>query len=127
MGFDPSKKCEHHLGAKGHTLEECFHLRDHVQDLIDNKLIQFNNVATSNIITHPLAPHKEGNVNAIITMEERVSDFSSSSFPWKAMLRALVQESHLDLKGVGTLGFDWGICSFCDSKDSHALFDCGVL
>ena len=22
-GFVPSKKCEHHFGAKGHTLEEC--------------------------------------------------------------------------------------------------------
>ena len=43
------------------------------------------------------------------------------------MLQALVQESHLDLKGIGTLGFDWGICSFCDSKDSHALFDCKML
>ena len=21
--FDPSKKCEHHFGADGHTLEEC--------------------------------------------------------------------------------------------------------
>ena len=39
------------------------------------------------------------------------------------MLQALVQESHLDLKGVGTPRFDWGICSFCDSEDSHVLFD----
>ena len=43
------------------------------------------------------------------------------------MLLALVQESHLDLKGMGTLGFDWGIYTFCDSEDSHALFDCKVL
>ena len=60
-------------------------------------------------------------------VEERVPDFSLPSFPWKAMLRALVQESHLDLKGIGTPGFDWGICIFCDSEDSHALFDCKVL
>jgi len=38
-GFNPSKKCEHHFRAEGHTLEECYHLRDCVQDLIDNKLI----------------------------------------------------------------------------------------
>ena len=43
------------------------------------------------------------------------------------MLRALVQESHLDLKDIGTPGCDWGICSFCDSEDRHALFDCKVL
>ncbi|KAK9988704.1 hypothetical protein SO802_028943 [Lithocarpus litseifolius] len=44
-----------------------------------------------NIITNPLTPHQEGNVNAIITVEERVPDFSSPSFPWKAMLRALIE------------------------------------
>ena len=43
------------------------------------------------------------------------------------MLQALVQESHLDLKSMGTPRFDWGIYSFCDSEDSHALFDCNVL
>ena len=125
--FDPSKKCEHYFGVEGHTLEECYHLRDRVQDLIDNKLIQFDNAVASNIITNPLCPYQEGNVSAIITVEERVLDFSSPSFPWKAMLRALVQESHLDLMGIGTLGFDWKGCSFCDSEDRHALFDCKVL
>ena len=50
-GFDPSKKCEHHFGAEGHTLEECFQLRDCVKDLLDNKLIQFNNATALNIIT----------------------------------------------------------------------------
>ncbi|KAK9997865.1 hypothetical protein SO802_017468 [Lithocarpus litseifolius] len=97
-GFDPSKKGEHHFGVEGHTLEECYHLRDRVQDFIDNKLIQFDNAATPNIITNPLPPYQERNVNAIITVEERVLDFSSSSFPWKAMLRALVQENHLNLR-----------------------------
>ena len=47
--------------------------------------------------------------------------------PWKAMLRALVQESHLDLKGIETPGFVWVICLFCDSEDKHDLFDCKVL
>ena len=108
-GFNPFKKCKHHFGTEGHTLEECYHLRDRVQDLIDNKLIQFDNAIAPNIFTNPFSPCQEGNVNAIITVEERVLDFSSPSFPWKAMLRALVQESHLDLKGMGTLGFDWGI------------------
>ena len=85
-GFNPSKKCEYHFGAEGHTLEECYHLKDCLQDLIDNKLIQFDNATAPNIIINPLPPREEGNVNAIITMEERVPDFSSLSFPWKAML-----------------------------------------
>ena len=84
--FDPSKKCKHHFGAEGHTLEECHHLRDHVQDLINNKLIQFNNAVAPNIINNPLPPYQEGNVNANVIVKERVLDFSSPSFPWKAML-----------------------------------------
>ena len=55
--FDPSKKCEHHFRAKGHTLEECYHLKDRIQDLIDNKLIQFDNATTPNIIINPLTPY----------------------------------------------------------------------
>ena len=67
--FDPSKKCEHHFWAERHTLEECYHLRDYVLDLIDNKLIQFNNVAVLNIIINPMPSHQERNMNAIIIVE----------------------------------------------------------
>lgn len=86
LDFDPSKKCEHHFGAERHTLEECWQLRNRIQDLINNKLIQFDNKARSNVITNPQPPHPEGNVNAISTVEERIPDFSSPSFSWKATL-----------------------------------------
>ncbi|KAL0001390.1 hypothetical protein SO802_015171 [Lithocarpus litseifolius] len=58
------------------------------QDLIDNTV-------GPNVITNPLPPHQERNMNAISTMKERVLDFSSPSFPWKAMLQALAQETPL--------------------------------
>ena len=115
--FNLSKKSEHHFGAEGNNLEECYQLRDRIQDLIDNKLIQFNNAVALNIITKRLPPY----------LEERVPDFSLPSFPWKTLFQALVQESHLDLEGIGTPEFDWGIYSFCDCRDKHALFDCKVL
>ena len=86
LDLDLSKKCGYHFRAKGHTLEECTQLRSQIQDLINNKLIQFNNTDGLNVITNLLPPHQEGNVNAISTMEERIPDFSSPSFPWKAML-----------------------------------------
>ena len=28
---------------------------------------------------------------------------------------------------MGTLGFDWGIYSFCDNEDYHVLFECKML
>ena len=39
LSFDPSKKCEHDFMVKGHTSEECVHLKHQIQDLIDNKLV----------------------------------------------------------------------------------------
>ena len=102
-------------------------MRYQIQDLIDNKLIQFNNTAGPNVITNPLPPHLEGNVNTISIVEERIPDFSSPSFPWKAMLWALAQESHIVLENIKTPGFDWESYSFYDSEDRHTLFDCGVL
>ena len=69
LDFDPSKKCEHHFGVEGNTLKECVHLRHWIRDLIDNKLIQFDNTVVPNVITNPLPLHLEGNVNAISTIE----------------------------------------------------------
>ena len=107
-GFDPSKKCEHHFGAEGHTE-------------------QFDNTTRPNVITNPLPPHPKGNMNAISTVEEMILDFSSPSFPWKAILWALAQESHIVLENIGAPSFNWEACSFCDNRDRHALFDCTVL
>ena len=86
--FNSSKKCWHHFRPERHTLEECAQLRYQIQDLIDNKLIQFDNMVGSNVITNPLPPYPKGNVNAISIVEERILDFSSPSFLWKAMLWA---------------------------------------
>ena len=71
-------------GTEGHTLEECTNLRNQIQDLIDNKLVQFNNAAKPNVITNLL--------------------------PSKAMLWALAQESQIILKNIRAPGFDWEAC-----------------
>ena len=76
-----------------------------------------------NVITNPLPSHQERNLNAISIVEERILDFSSLSFPWKAMLWALAQESHIVVKNIRAPSFDWGAYSFCDNRDRYALFD----
>ena len=60
-------------------------------------------------------------MSAISTVEERILDFLSPSFPWKAMLWALAQESHFVLEDKGGVSFDWEVCSFYDSEDKHTL------
>ena len=90
-------------------------------------VIQFDTTAEPNVITNPLPTHSVGNVNAISTVEERIPNFSSPSFSWKTVLRALAQKSHIVLENIGAPRFDWEICSFYDSGDRHTLFDCKVL
>ena len=67
----------------------CAFLRHRILDLIENKLIQFDNMIGLNNITNPLPPNLEGNMNPISIEEERIPDFSSPSFPWESMLQAI--------------------------------------
>ncbi|KAK9996763.1 hypothetical protein SO802_021449 [Lithocarpus litseifolius] len=65
-------------------------------------------MARPNVITNPLPPHSEGNINVISSMEERIPNFSSPLFPWKAMLWALAQESHIVLENITKQPVDSG-------------------
>ena len=104
-GFDPSKKCEHHFRAERRTLEECVHLRHQIQDFINNKLIQFDNMAGPNALSFASSSRRE--CECYLYSGRKDSRFSHPfhSF-WKAMLWALAQESHIILENIGTLGFD---------------------
>ena len=109
LDFNPSKKCKQHFGAEGYTLEECVQLRYWIQDLINNKLIQFGNKVGLNVIPNPLPPHPDGNMNAITIVAGGILDFSPPpppTFLWKAMLRALAKESHIVQENIGALSFD---------------------
>ncbi|KAK2421636.1 hypothetical protein QL285_032245 [Trifolium repens] len=39
--FDPKAKCEFHLGAEGHTIDNCKAFKRKVQELVDQKLLTF--------------------------------------------------------------------------------------
>ncbi|KAK2396956.1 hypothetical protein QL285_058583 [Trifolium repens] len=39
--YDPKAKCEFHLGAEGHTVDDCIAFKYKVQELIDQKLLTF--------------------------------------------------------------------------------------
>jgi len=40
-GFDPNAKCDYHLGAIGHSTENCTSLKFKVQSLINDKCLTF--------------------------------------------------------------------------------------
>ncbi|XP_070048473.1 uncharacterized protein [Nicotiana tomentosiformis] len=67
--INPNKICAYHSGMKGHTIDECRTLKDRIQTLIDNKVIQAEEVAP-NICNNPLPYHRGKGVNVIETDEE---------------------------------------------------------
>ncbi|XP_070008134.1 uncharacterized protein [Nicotiana sylvestris] len=65
----PSLDEEQMNNMKGHTTDECRTLKDNIQTLIDNKVIQANKVAP-NVRNNPLPNHRGGRVHVIETNEE---------------------------------------------------------
>ncbi|XP_031402594.1 uncharacterized protein LOC116212163 [Punica granatum] len=61
--FDPSiqdqfKRCEYHQGGPGHTLDNCWRLRDEIQKRIDSNRLTFNAVKPPNVQDNPLPDHR---------------------------------------------------------------------
>lgn len=57
-GYDANARCEYHMGAPGHTVENCKALKHKVQDLIECKAISFTTVSP-NVATNPMPAHAE--------------------------------------------------------------------
>ncbi|XP_031402658.1 uncharacterized protein LOC116212231 [Punica granatum] len=62
LDFDPtiqdqSRRCEYHQGAPGHTTDNCWKLRERIQQLIDDKQLTFNAVKPPNVQSNPLPDH----------------------------------------------------------------------
>ncbi|XP_070014026.1 uncharacterized protein [Nicotiana sylvestris] len=66
---NPNKTCAYHSGMKGHTIDECRTLKDKIQMLIDNKVIQAKEAAP-NVRKNPLPDYRGKGVNVIETDEE---------------------------------------------------------
>ena len=62
--YNPNAKCAYHSNNPGHEADQCLALKNKIQDLIDNKKIEFDPPATPNVITAPMSNHGKG-VNAI--------------------------------------------------------------
>ncbi|KAL3748721.1 hypothetical protein ACJRO7_009890 [Eucalyptus globulus] len=61
--YDPSKKCDYHMGEVGHSTDECLTLKHKIQNLLDTKAFSFR-TTQPNVKKNPLPEH-QGNVNAI--------------------------------------------------------------
>ncbi|XP_050901997.1 uncharacterized protein LOC127109180 [Lathyrus oleraceus] len=63
-GYDANAHCEFHIGAPGHTLENCFTFQNQVHDLIEEKVVSFT-PRRQNVNTNHMPTHKDASVSAI--------------------------------------------------------------
>ena len=73
--YNPNARYAYHSDSPGHSTDDCWALRNKVQDLIDAKEIQFEALERPNVVTAPMPQH---GVNA---MEE-----DRYVAPWKRLL-----------------------------------------
>ena len=55
--YNPNARCAYHSESPGHNTDDCWSLKNKVQDLIDAKEIEFEAPETPNVITAPLPKH----------------------------------------------------------------------
>ncbi|XP_058775769.1 uncharacterized protein LOC131650045 [Vicia villosa] len=78
--YNANARCAFHSGAAGHDTERCIALKNKVQDLLDQKVIQFT--PAPNIVNNPMPTHEGSGVKAIENEEiSVVSDVSCLTFP----------------------------------------------
>ncbi|XP_058763153.1 uncharacterized protein LOC131636556 [Vicia villosa] len=79
--YNTNARCAFHSGAVGHDTKKCIALKNKVQDLLDQKVIQFT--PTPNIVNNPMPSHDGGSgLNAIESEEISViSDVGCLTFP----------------------------------------------
>ena len=76
--YNPNAKYAYHSDSPRPDTNDCWSLKNKIQDLIDNKTIEFDPPPTPNIITAPMPNHGKG-VNAIedIAFVSSVNDLTT--------------------------------------------------
>ena len=55
--YNPNARCAYHSDSPGHTTDDCWSLKNKIQDMIDAGEIQFKVPKTPHVITAPLPKH----------------------------------------------------------------------
>ncbi|XP_050919781.1 uncharacterized protein LOC127137354 [Lathyrus oleraceus] len=105
---NPNASCAYHAGHVGHSTEDCWPLKNKIQDLIDRKILTFSE-EKPNVKTNPIPNHDGPSVSVVIEEEpaEPVKWVDEVKTPFSVVLRKLEE-----------FGFLEGVhndCSVCES------------
>ncbi|XP_058774215.1 uncharacterized protein LOC131648479 [Vicia villosa] len=89
--YDPKATCAYHSNATGHNVDNCWALRNKVQDMIEAGEIEFEALENPNVITAPMTKHDK-TVNAIMDTIY-IRDVRELSTPLLEIKRKLIQAS----------------------------------
>lgn len=79
LGFDANAQCDFHVGALGHSVEDCKMLKSKVQNLLDSKIFSFT-PAGLRINHNPLPGHVGPSINIMEEVAENGREVIIISF-----------------------------------------------
>lgn len=105
---NPNASCAYHVGHVGHSTEDCWPLKNKIQDLINREILTFSE-EKPNVKTNPLPNHDGPTVNVVIEEEvvEPVRWADDVKTPLSVVLRRLEQFGFL--AGVHD---DYAVCEY---------------
>ena len=56
--YHPNKKCAYHSDSPGHDTADCWALKNKVQDLINEGVVDFTQVGQAEVFCHPYKMHQ---------------------------------------------------------------------
>ena len=57
LTYHPNERCAYHSDSPGHDTNNCWALKNKIQDMIDAKEIEFDPLEAPNVITAPMPNH----------------------------------------------------------------------
>ncbi|KAI5390588.1 hypothetical protein KIW84_075770 [Lathyrus oleraceus] len=87
--YNPNARCAYHSDSPGHDTNDCWSLKNKIQDMIEAGEIEFDPPETPNVITAPM-PNHDKTVNAV-DGNSRISNVSDLAAPLLTIKENLLQ------------------------------------
>jgi hypothetical protein len=115
--FNQNLTCDFHFGEVGHAIENCNHLRNRIQDLIDHGILEFEGLP--NITINPLPNHPEGGVNMV-----EIEEGGEERISWRRLFYTLEKQRHITPLEAPPGPSTGDACEYHSGARGHSLECC---